>query len=135
MKSLFDKVSAGCSRLTTKTYSTSFSLGIFFLAQPLRDPIYAVYGFVRFAVGQNSGRHDDVSALVGFIYDNVLDVGSFHKGKRFPDNFNARKGESFRNTETLQRVLANLRLVNSSGSEAKVPISSRTSWSLMAIAR
>lgn len=49
MKSLFDKVSVECSKLTTKTYSTSFSLGIFFLAQPLRDPIYAVYGFVRFA--------------------------------------------------------------------------------------
>jgi len=49
MKSLFDKVSVGCSRLTTKTYSTSFSLGIIFLSRPLRDPIYAIYGFVRFA--------------------------------------------------------------------------------------
>lgn len=49
MKSLFDKVSVGCSRLATKAYSTSFSLGIFFLARPLRDPIYAIYGFVRFA--------------------------------------------------------------------------------------
>lgn len=49
MKSLFDKISVECSRLTTKTYSTSFSLGIFFLARHLRDAIYAVYGFVRFA--------------------------------------------------------------------------------------
>jgi phytoene/squalene synthetase len=49
MKSLFDKVSAGCSRLTTKTYSTSFSLGVSFLARSLHDPIYAIYGFVRFA--------------------------------------------------------------------------------------
>ena len=49
MKSLFDKVSAGCSRLTTKTYSTSFSLGVSFLSRPLHDPIYAIYGFVRFA--------------------------------------------------------------------------------------
>ena len=49
MKSRFDKVSVECSKLATRTYSTSFSLGIFFLAQPLRDPIYAVYGFVRFA--------------------------------------------------------------------------------------
>jgi len=49
MKSLFDKVSVGCSRLATKAYSTSFSLGIFFLARPLRDPVYAIYGFVRFA--------------------------------------------------------------------------------------
>src|SRR5690606_30348598 len=38
-----------CSRLTTKAYSTSFSLGIRFLAKDLRDPIYSIYGFVRFA--------------------------------------------------------------------------------------
>ncbi len=49
MKSLFDKVSIECSRLTTKTYSTSFSLGILFLAKHLRDPVYSIYGFVRFA--------------------------------------------------------------------------------------
>src|SRR4029079_7162841 len=49
MKSLFDKVSIECSRLTTRTYSTSFWLGISFLARPLRDPICAIYGFVRLA--------------------------------------------------------------------------------------
>jgi 15-cis-phytoene synthase len=49
MKELFDSVSIRCSRLTTKAYSTSFSLGIFCLEKALRDPIYAVYGFVRFA--------------------------------------------------------------------------------------
>jgi 15-cis-phytoene synthase len=49
MKSIFDSVSIRCSRLTTRAYSTSFSLGIFCLAKELRDPIYSVYGFVRFA--------------------------------------------------------------------------------------
>lgn len=49
MKEIFDSVSIKCSRLTTKSYSTSFSLGIRFLAPDLRDPIYAIYGFVRFA--------------------------------------------------------------------------------------
>ena len=49
MKSLFDKVSIECSRLTTRTYSTSFSLGISFLARSLRDPVCAIYGFVRLA--------------------------------------------------------------------------------------
>lgn len=49
MKALFDDVSLLCSRLTTKKYSTSFSLGILFLKKPLRNPIYAIYGFVRFA--------------------------------------------------------------------------------------
>jgi 15-cis-phytoene synthase len=49
MKSLFDQVSADCSKLTTSAYSTSFSLGIFFLERKLRRPIYSIYGFVRFA--------------------------------------------------------------------------------------
>jgi 15-cis-phytoene synthase len=49
MKDLFDNVSIRCSRLTTKAYSTSFSLGIRCLDSKLRDPIYAIYGFVRFA--------------------------------------------------------------------------------------
>ncbi|MBK5277353.1 MAG: phytoene/squalene synthase family protein [Bacteroidia bacterium] len=48
-KRIFDKVSIKCSRLTTKTYSTSFSLGVRCLQKELRDPIYAIYGFVRFA--------------------------------------------------------------------------------------
>ena len=49
MKSLFDNVSVQCSKLTTHTYSTSFSLGIYFLKNKLRNPIYSIYGFVRFA--------------------------------------------------------------------------------------
>jgi 15-cis-phytoene synthase len=49
MKELFDSVSIQCSRLTTKTYSTSFSIGILCLEKQLRDPIYSIYGFVRFA--------------------------------------------------------------------------------------
>jgi phytoene/squalene synthetase len=48
-KPLFDEVSLQCSRMTTKAYSTSFSLGIRTLHKDLRDPIYAIYGFVRFA--------------------------------------------------------------------------------------
>src|SRR5690242_7081139 len=49
MKEIFDDVSIRCSRLTTRAYSTSFSLGIFCLKKELRDPIYSIYGFVRFA--------------------------------------------------------------------------------------
>lgn len=49
MKALYDHVSIRCSRLTTKAYSTSFSLGIRCLDKKLRDPIYSIYGFVRFA--------------------------------------------------------------------------------------
>ena len=49
MKWLFDQVSTQCSRMTTRAYSTSFSAGIYFLRKDLRDPVYAIYGFVRFA--------------------------------------------------------------------------------------
>jgi phytoene synthase len=49
MKSIYDKLSIEVSRKTTRSYSTSFSLGIYFLHDRLRDPIYSVYGFVRVA--------------------------------------------------------------------------------------
>ena len=49
MKALFDNISQEMSELTTKRYSTSFSLGISFLHKELQKPIYAIYGFVRFA--------------------------------------------------------------------------------------
>lgn len=48
-QALYDNVSIRCSRLTTQAYSTSFSLGIYCLDRTLRDPIYSIYGFVRFA--------------------------------------------------------------------------------------
>lgn len=49
MKHLFDNVSYKVSKITTKTYSTSFSLGILTLHKSIRQPIYNIYGFVRFA--------------------------------------------------------------------------------------
>lgn len=49
MKNLLDKVSIQTSRYTTRVYSTSFSMGIQLFAREFRDPIYAIYGFVRFA--------------------------------------------------------------------------------------
>lgn len=49
MKEIFDKISADCSRITTKSYSTSFTWGIYLLNKKLRPHIYAIYGFVRFA--------------------------------------------------------------------------------------
>jgi phytoene/squalene synthetase len=49
MKELFDKISLNASKHVTNEYSTSFSLGIKMLHQSIREPIYAVYGFVRLA--------------------------------------------------------------------------------------
>jgi phytoene/squalene synthetase len=65
MKTLFDSVSHEMSQLTTKRYSTSFSLGISFLHKDLHQPIYAIYGFVRFADEIVDSFHDfDKEALL-----------------------------------------------------------------------
>ena len=49
MKQLFDDVSFKCSKLVTKSYSTSFSLAVYMLSPVITDAIYSIYGFVRFA--------------------------------------------------------------------------------------
>lgn len=49
MKKLFDELSFKISKETTKQYSTSFSLGILALSSKIRNPIYAIYGYVRLA--------------------------------------------------------------------------------------
>jgi len=58
MKKLFDEVSYECSKITTKTYSTSFSFGILALHKSIRKPIYNIYGFVRFADEIVDSFHD-----------------------------------------------------------------------------
>ena len=49
MKSIFDKVLADCSKNVTNSYSTSFSLATKMLSKSIRQDIYNIYGFVRFA--------------------------------------------------------------------------------------
>ncbi|MFP4846371.1 phytoene/squalene synthase family protein [Winogradskyella sp. PE311] len=49
MKSLFDNVSKECSKLVTNAYSTSFSMATKMLSDVIRQDIYNIYGFVRFA--------------------------------------------------------------------------------------
>jgi phytoene synthase len=49
MKSIFDSVSHECSKTVTKSYSTSFSLATKMLSDSIRQDIYNIYGFVRFA--------------------------------------------------------------------------------------
>lgn len=68
MKQLFDELSAECSRMTTKKYSTSFSLGIQFLQKRMQPPVYAIYGFVRLAdeIVDSFHGYDKVSLLSSF---------------------------------------------------------------------
>jgi len=49
MKELFDQISEECSKNVTKSYSTSFSLATKMLSSSIRQDIYNIYGFVRFA--------------------------------------------------------------------------------------
>ena len=58
MKKIFDEISIKCSEITTKHYSTSFSLGIKLLNKKLHDPIYSIYGFVRLADEIVDSFHD-----------------------------------------------------------------------------
>lgn len=49
MKSVFDELSIASSRMITRMYSTSFSMGTRMLGRKYRDPVYSIYGFVRLA--------------------------------------------------------------------------------------
>ncbi|MEZ4796384.1 MAG: phytoene/squalene synthase family protein [Flavobacteriaceae bacterium] len=58
MKAIFDNVSYHCSKTVTKTYSTSFSLATKMLSKSIRQDIYNIYGFVRFADEIVDSFHD-----------------------------------------------------------------------------
>ena len=58
MKSIFDDVSNDCSKIVTNTYSTSFSLATKMLSKNIRQHIYNIYGFVRFADEIVDSFHD-----------------------------------------------------------------------------
>lgn len=62
---LFNVTSFKCSRIVTQHYSTSFTLGIKTLDKKFHFPIYAIYGFVRYADEIVDTFHDyDKEALL-----------------------------------------------------------------------
>ncbi|MCH7412984.1 phytoene/squalene synthase family protein [Belliella sp. R4-6] len=64
-KALFDQTTFECSKLITQRYSTSFTLGIKTLDRKFHMPIYAIYGFVRYADEIVDTFHDyDKKALL-----------------------------------------------------------------------
>ncbi len=79
MKLHFDNLSAGVSKATTNAYSTSFSLGIYFLNKRIRAAIYAIYGFVRVAdeIVDSFESYDRKTLLMRFRRDTeeALDMG------------------------------------------------------------
>lgn len=71
MKYIFDMVSGKTSRMTTQSYSTSFSLGIRVFHKKFHAPIYAIYGFVRFAdeIVDSFDGYDKAKLLAKFKAD------------------------------------------------------------------
>jgi phytoene/squalene synthetase len=65
---LFDLTTFKCSKLITEHYSTSFTLGIKTLHKRFHFPVYAIYGFVRYAdeIVDTFHNHDKQSLLQRF---------------------------------------------------------------------
>lgn len=57
-KHIFDELSRECSKITTRSYSTSFSLAIRLLSKEYQNAIYAIYSFVRLADEIVDSFHD-----------------------------------------------------------------------------
>lgn len=68
MMSLYHRTNLDCSRLITRAYSTSFSMGIMAFDKKLRMPIYGIYGFVRYAdeIVDTFHEHDKQGLLEEF---------------------------------------------------------------------
>ncbi|MEO8886248.1 MAG: phytoene/squalene synthase family protein [Mucilaginibacter sp.] len=61
---LYDETSFECSKVITEKYSTSFSSGIKAFDERLRYPVYAIYGFVRYADEIVDTFHDQDKATL-----------------------------------------------------------------------
>lgn len=73
MKSIFDIISFECSRNVTKTYSTSFSSAVKMLSPRIRQDIYNIYGFVRFADEIVDSFHDYDKEHLFTLFEKDLD--------------------------------------------------------------
>lgn len=79
MKSIFDTVSFECSRHVTKSYSTSFSAAVKMLAPKIRQDIYNIYGFVRFADEIVDSFHDYNKENLFELFENDLSAALKNK--------------------------------------------------------
>ncbi|MFD2907923.1 phytoene/squalene synthase family protein [Flavobacterium ardleyense] len=79
MKSIFDNVSFDCSVKVTKAYSTSFSSAVKMLAPSIRQDIYNIYGFVRFADEIVDSFHDYDKEALFSQFENDLSLAIAQK--------------------------------------------------------
>ncbi len=102
MKDLFDDVSFRISKLTTKAYSTSFSLGIKVFNKRFHNPVYGIYGFVRLA-------------------DEIVDTFHDHNKDKLLQRFKKDTYEAIDERVSLNPVLNSFQLVvNSYGIEKEL---------------
>lgn len=75
---LYDKTAMECSKIITECYSTSFTLGIKTLDKKYHLPIYAIYGFVRYAdeIVDTFHGHDKKLLLENFKKDTYTAIAS-----------------------------------------------------------
>ncbi|MDB5156115.1 MAG: phytoene/squalene synthase family protein [Mucilaginibacter sp.] len=68
---LYDEACFECSKLITNKYSTSFSKGIKAFSKQFRYPVYAIYGFVRYAdeIVDTFHNHDKALLINDFKQD------------------------------------------------------------------
>ena len=89
---LFDQVTFGCSKLVTQSYSTSFTLGIKTLNNRFHEPIYGIYGYVRFA-------------------DEIVDTFHQHNKQELLDKFREDTYEAIERGISLNPILNSFQLV------------------------
>ena len=86
MKAIFDKVSEDCSKIVIKEYSTSFYKATKLLSKSIRNDIFNIYGFVRFA-------------------DEIVDTFHKYPKKQLLDQFEKELWLSFENKISLNPIL------------------------------
>jgi len=89
---LYDQTCFECSRLITNRYSTSFSLGIKAFDRKYQFPIYAVYGFVRYA-------------------DEIVDTFEHQDKKELLANFRSETFKAIEENISLNPVLQSFQLI------------------------
>jgi phytoene/squalene synthetase len=89
---LYNQTTLECSKLITQNYSTSFTLGIRTLDKKFHFPIYAIYGFVRYA-------------------DEIVDTFHNHNKKELLDSFKKDTYKAIADKISLNPVLNSFQLV------------------------
>ncbi len=79
MKAIFDTVSNQCSKIVTKSYSTSFSLATKMLSNSIKQDIYNIYGFVRCADEIVDSFHDYDKEFLFNAFSDDLELALEHK--------------------------------------------------------